>query len=247
MARIKKTTHLAFGKARRRVEPATPTEEEEQPLPSPEEVETVSSPSFSDWSSSDNDSERNLEDNEDTAIETLEDSPCLEWWEDVERKAEEEEDEMLEEQETLLESFTTARKEERTQAAAAQAVHAESSLRGHGRVPACLQFPAILLGSRVAVTGANVFDATHAFRGYLQERNGQRAAMFARHVRQPRPERATVGSIHRLIQRTTYPNESWPLSHFWHACAKPTGQGQNELLPLFVAKGHSSGFWSAQS
>jgi hypothetical protein len=48
---------------------------------------------------------------------------------------------MLEEQETLLESFATACKEERTQAAATQAVRAESSPRGHGRVPACPQFP----------------------------------------------------------------------------------------------------------
>jgi hypothetical protein len=106
--------------------------EEEQPLPPPEEVEAVSSPSFSDWSSSDDDSERNLEDDKDAAIETLEDSPRLEWWE---------EDEMLEEQEALLESFATACKEERTRAAAAHAIRAESSPRRHGRVPACPQFP----------------------------------------------------------------------------------------------------------
>jgi hypothetical protein len=48
---------------------------------------------------------------------------------------------MLEEQEALLESFTTARKEERTWAAATQDVRGESSPHGHGRVPACLQFP----------------------------------------------------------------------------------------------------------
>jgi hypothetical protein len=141
-------------------------EEEEQPLPSSEEVEAVSFPSFSDWSSSNNDSERNLEDNEDTVIETLEDSPCLEWWEEVERKAEEEDDEMLEEQETLLESFTTARKEERTQAAAAQAVHAESSLRGHGHVPTCPQFPVgrfteVARIERLLRRGARHLRATH--------------------------------------------------------------------------------------
>jgi hypothetical protein len=63
-------------------------EEEEQPLPSPEEVEAVSSPSFSVWSSSDDDSERNLEDDEDAAMETPEESTCLEWWEEAERKVE---------------------------------------------------------------------------------------------------------------------------------------------------------------
>jgi hypothetical protein len=63
----------------------------------------------------------------------LNDSPCLEWWEEAERKAEEEE--------ALLESFATARKEESIQAAAAQTVHAESSPRGHGHVPPCPQFP----------------------------------------------------------------------------------------------------------
>jgi hypothetical protein len=107
-------------------------EEEEQPLPPSEEVEAVSSPSFSDWSFLDNDSERNLEDDEDAAMETPEDSPRLEWWEEVERKAEE--------QEALLESFATARKEERTRVAAAQAIRAESFPRRHGHVPACLQF-----------------------------------------------------------------------------------------------------------
>jgi hypothetical protein len=60
-------------------------------------VKAISSPSFSHWSSSDEDSERNLEDDEDAMMETPEDSPCLEWWEEAERKAEEEEDEMLEE------------------------------------------------------------------------------------------------------------------------------------------------------
>jgi hypothetical protein len=79
---------------RRRVEPAALVEEEEQPLPPPKEVEAVSSPSFSDWSSSDNDSERNLEDNEDAVMETSEDSPHMEWWE-------EEEDEILEEPKAL--------------------------------------------------------------------------------------------------------------------------------------------------
>jgi hypothetical protein len=72
-------------------------EEEEQHLPLSKEVEAVSSPSFSDWSSSEDDSERNLEDDEGTATEMLEDSLHLEWWEEVEHKAEEEEDEMLEE------------------------------------------------------------------------------------------------------------------------------------------------------
>jgi hypothetical protein len=51
-----------------------------------------------------------LEDDEDAATKTLEDSPCLEWWEEAEGKAEEEEDEMLEEPEALLESFATTRK-----------------------------------------------------------------------------------------------------------------------------------------
>jgi hypothetical protein len=71
--------------------------EEEEPLPPPEGVEAVSSPSFSDRSSSDDNSERNLEDNKDAAMETLEDPLHLEWWEEAERKTEEEEDGMLEE------------------------------------------------------------------------------------------------------------------------------------------------------
>jgi hypothetical protein len=109
-------------------------EEEQQSLPPPKEVEVVFFLSFSVWSSSDNDSERNLEDDEDAAMETPEDSPCLEWWEEAEHKAEEEEeDKMLEEQEAQLESFATACKEERTQAAAAQAIRIESSPRGPGR------------------------------------------------------------------------------------------------------------------
>jgi hypothetical protein len=104
-------------------------------------VEAVSSPSFSDWSSSDDDSERNFEDDEDKTIEAPEDSPCLEWWEEAELKAEEEEDDkMLEEQEVLLESFATARKEERTRAAVTQANRAESSPHGHGNVLAYPQF-----------------------------------------------------------------------------------------------------------
>jgi hypothetical protein len=53
-------------------------------------VEAVSFPSFSNWSSSDDDSERNLEADEDVAMETPEDSPRLEWWEKAELKAEEE-------------------------------------------------------------------------------------------------------------------------------------------------------------
>jgi hypothetical protein len=93
--------------------------EEEQPLPLLEEVEAVSSPSFFDCSSLDDNSERNLEDDEDAATETPEDSSRLELWEEAERKAEKEKDEMLEEQEALLESFATACKEERTQAAVA--------------------------------------------------------------------------------------------------------------------------------
>jgi hypothetical protein len=61
-----------------------------------------------------------LEDDEDAPIETMEDSPHLEWLEEKVCKAEEEEeDEMLEKQEALLESFATARKEERTRAAEA--------------------------------------------------------------------------------------------------------------------------------
>jgi hypothetical protein len=75
-------------------------------------VEIVSFPSFSDWSSSDDDPDRNLEDDEDTATETPEDSPCLECWEEAEHKTEEEEDEMLKEQDVPLESFATARMEE---------------------------------------------------------------------------------------------------------------------------------------
>jgi hypothetical protein len=62
-----------------------------------------------------------LEDDEDAA-ETPEDSSCLEWWEEAERKAEEKEDEMLEEKKV-------------------HAVRVESSPRGHGRVPAYSQFP----------------------------------------------------------------------------------------------------------
>jgi hypothetical protein len=87
------------------------------------------------------DSERNLEDDKDTTMEMLEDSPRLEWWEEAECKAEEEGEEMLEEQEALLESFATARKEERTWAVTTQAVHAKSSPCGHGHAPACPQFP----------------------------------------------------------------------------------------------------------
>jgi hypothetical protein len=81
-----------------------------------------------------------LEDDKDAATEMSEDSPRLEWWEKAERKAEEE-DEMLEEQEALLESFATVCKEERTRAATAQAVRAESSPHGCGRVLAYPQFP----------------------------------------------------------------------------------------------------------
>jgi hypothetical protein len=110
-------------------------EEEEQPLPLSNEAEALFSPSFSDWSSSDDDSKRNLEENEDAVTETPKNSPRLEWWEESECKAKEEKDEMLEGQEALLESFATTRKEERNRAAVAQAVHLESSLRGHGHVP----------------------------------------------------------------------------------------------------------------
>jgi hypothetical protein len=110
-------------------------EEEEQPLPPPKEVEVVSSPSLSDWSSLDDDSERNLED---ATTETSKDSPHLELWEEAECKTEEE---MLEEKEALLESFAIACKEERTREAVAQAANPESSLRGHGLVPACPKFP----------------------------------------------------------------------------------------------------------
>jgi hypothetical protein len=63
-------------------------EEEKQPLPPLEEVEAVSSRSFSNWSSLDDDSERNLEDDEDAAMDTPEDSLRLEWWEEAERKTE---------------------------------------------------------------------------------------------------------------------------------------------------------------
>jgi hypothetical protein len=49
-------------------------EEEEHPLPSLEEVEVVPFPSFSVRSSSDDNSKRNLEDDEDAATETPEDS-----------------------------------------------------------------------------------------------------------------------------------------------------------------------------
>jgi hypothetical protein len=61
-----------------------------------------------------------LEDDEDAPIETMEDSPHLEWWEEEECKAEEEEeDKMLEKQEALLESFATVCKKERTRVAEA--------------------------------------------------------------------------------------------------------------------------------
>jgi hypothetical protein len=103
-------------------------------------VEAVSSPSFSGWSSSDDDSERNLEDDEDALTEMPKDSPCLEWCEEAEHKAEGEEDEMLEEQEALLESFATARKEETTCVATAEAILAEASPCGPVHVPACPQF-----------------------------------------------------------------------------------------------------------
>jgi hypothetical protein len=87
--------------------------EEEQSLPPPDDVEAVASPSFSGWSSSDGKSKRNLEDKEDAATETPEDSLRFECWEEAERKAEEEEEKMLEEQEALMESFATARREVR--------------------------------------------------------------------------------------------------------------------------------------
>jgi hypothetical protein len=102
-----------------------------------------------------------LEDDEDAVTETPEDSPCLEWWEDAERKAEEEEDEMLEEQEALLQSFATMRKEERNRPAAAQA---ESSPRGHGRVPACPQFP-IRIFVEVACIWKAAAERRKAFEG----------------------------------------------------------------------------------
>jgi hypothetical protein len=82
-----------------------------------------------------------LEDDEEATMETPEDSPCLEWWEEAERKAEEEENEMIEEQEVLLESFAAAHGEERTRVAASQVVRKESSPHGHGNVPAYPQFP----------------------------------------------------------------------------------------------------------
>jgi hypothetical protein len=78
-----------------------------------------------------------LEDDEDAPIETMEDSPHLEWWEEEECKAEEEEDEMLEKQEALLESFKAAHKE-KTHMAAVCAVRVEpASPHGTGHVPAC--------------------------------------------------------------------------------------------------------------
>jgi hypothetical protein len=105
-----------------------------------------------------------LEDNEDTAKETPKDSPCLEWWEEAERKAGDEEDEMLEEQEALLESFATACKEERTRAAAAQAVRAKSSPRRLGHVPA---YPQFLVGrfAEVAWIVKTVVERHKAFEG----------------------------------------------------------------------------------
>jgi hypothetical protein len=110
---------------------------EEESLPPLEEDEAVSSPSFFVSSSLDDQSERNLVNDEDGETETLENSPCLEWWEEAERKAEEEDNEILEEQEALLESFATPRKEERTWAALAQPVRAEASLHGLGCLLAC--------------------------------------------------------------------------------------------------------------
>jgi hypothetical protein len=117
--------------------------EEGQSLPPLEEVEAISSASFSVWSSSDDDSERNLEDSEDAATETPEDSPHLERWEEAKCKIKEEENEMLKEQEALLESLATARKEERTQAA------------GPGHVPSCPQFDRFALKGLAPLRGGN--------------------------------------------------------------------------------------------
>jgi hypothetical protein len=122
--------------------------EEEQSLPR-RKGESSLLPS-SDWSSLDDDSERNLEEDEDVVTETPEVSPRLEWWEEVDRKANEEEDEMLKEQEAPLDFFATAHNEnffgtshneKRTQAATAQAVPIESSPREPSRILACPQFP----------------------------------------------------------------------------------------------------------
>jgi hypothetical protein len=68
---------------------------------------------------------------------------------------------MLEEQEALLESFATACKEERTRA---QAICAESSPRGHGRVPTCSQFPVERFAEVARIWKADA-DRRKAFNG----------------------------------------------------------------------------------
>jgi hypothetical protein len=95
-------------------------------------------------------------------METPEDSPHLEWWEEAERKDEKEEGEMLEQQEALLESFATTCKEERTRAAAAPAVRTESSPRGHRRVPVCPQF-LVRRFAKVACIWKDVAERSKAF------------------------------------------------------------------------------------
>jgi hypothetical protein len=120
-----------------------------------------------------------LEDDEDAATETPEDSPRLEWWEEADRKAEEEGDKMLEEQEALLESFAIPHKEERTQAATVQAVSAKSFPRGHGRVLAC---PYFLVGrfAEVACIWKAAAEWRKAFEGDAScSANGKGAATTA--------------------------------------------------------------------
>jgi hypothetical protein len=80
----------------------------------------------------------------------------------------------------------------------------------------------------MAVTGANVLS--------------MRRMRCKKEMGSVRPcVRVMYGSPGRKGQRwnhgrTTYQNESWSLCHFWYACAQPTGQGQNELLSLFVPR-----------
>jgi hypothetical protein len=132
--------------------------EEEQSLPSPDDMEAISSPSFSGWSSSDEDSNSNLEDDEDTATNKLEDSLHLEWWEEAEHKAEEKEDEMLNEQDAMPESLATTRKEERTLAAMPQAPRRPS------RVLAYPQFP-LKRFDEVAQIGKATVERRKTFKG----------------------------------------------------------------------------------
>jgi hypothetical protein len=103
-------------------------------------------------------------------METLEDSPRLEWWEEAERKAKQEEYEMLEEQEVLLESSATTRKEERTRAATVQAIrkihiHADLAAYRPARSFSSEDSPRLHRFGRTLQIGARPLTATnHASR-----------------------------------------------------------------------------------